>query len=130
MRVERLGRFNILIGPNNSGKTYLAWAAYSLSRLNTDAVKVPASVSMLAEKLLNSKTQGVAASELLATRNEVLRNAGEALRGQLPMDFAAPRDKFDATRLEITVSDPNVESSFLGSYLFSYRSKLGVTVTS
>jgi AAA domain, putative AbiEii toxin, Type IV TA system len=91
----------VLTGPNNSGKTYLAWVAYSLSRLDASAVEPPASLMALVERLKQSEQKKLAYDALLAVREDVLGATARAVHDQLPEDFAAPRHRFQATRLEL-----------------------------
>lgn len=120
----------VLTGPNNSGKTYLAWAAYSLAKLRGDTVEPPAGVRVLAEQLRNAPSPGPTRDELLAVRGDVLRATERALHEQLPSDFAAARAQFDTTRFELVVPEPNREHFKPGNiYMVPHTSaKYGVTL--
>jgi hypothetical protein len=94
----------VLTGPNNSGKTYLAWAAYSLARLDASSVEPPPSVLALAKQLKESKEPTLDFGALATVRDDVLRAMAAAVYKQLPDDFAAPRHRFHETHLELRAS--------------------------
>lgn len=139
LRVENLGPVReaeldlgkpliVLTGPNNSGKTYLAWAAYSLARLDPRRVTPPPSVQAWVDRLIAADGQRLGLDTLLAVREDVLRAIAEAARDRLPRDFASVRSRFDATRLELSSSSvdegnlpaPGVRGFSTGPHLLAF----------
>lgn len=100
----------VLTGPNNSGKTYLAWAAYSLARLDGRGVEPPPSLSTWVDELLVAEGQSVDLETLLKIREDVLSAIAKAARDKLPEDFAASRSRFADTTIELTSSSDDERS--------------------
>lgn len=100
----------VLTGPNSSGKTYLAWAAYSLARLNLTTVEPPPSLHAWVDRLLGTKDYTLSVDSLLEQRHDILRALADAVQKQLPEDFAAKREQFSATRFELSDSPEGAEA--------------------
>jgi hypothetical protein len=100
----------VLTGPNNSGKTYLAWAAYSLARLNWVVVGPPRSLRAWVDTLFESPGQALDLKTLVDVHEETLRAVGAAAHDQLPEDFAAPRDRFQETKIDLSASSDDVRA--------------------
>ncbi|MCA9704921.1 MAG: hypothetical protein KDK70_03615 [Myxococcales bacterium] len=106
----------VLVGPNNSGKTYLAWVAYSLGRMSEEGVVAPPGLRAWAGRLLRAEQQTLSLASLLEHRDEVMRAVAEALgtaarcgvhltrrdldvvarRSGLPRGFGGRRDTLEA----------------------------------
>lgn len=102
----------ILTGPNNSGKTYLAWAAHSISKVAGGFLAPPKKLRVWAEQLLAVPNRTVDFSSLFECRDAVLRTLATAVQKRLPRDFAAPRDHFNNTRLKL-IPSPQDDEKFL-----------------
>jgi len=97
--------FIVLTGPNNSGKTYLTWAAYSLARLSPGVVKKlepPAAVVAWVDRLFEARDRTVTVGSLLEIADDVFEVIANGVQKQLADDFAAPKDRFRDTRIEIS----------------------------
>jgi len=112
-RVEELGPIReaeidldqpliVLAGPNNSGKTYLAWVIYSLAHSYVRATRAPSALNKGARRVVDEDGGGrvvETASELTA---EFLSALSETVQHNLPDHFAAPSERFEATKLTLT----------------------------
>jgi len=97
--------FIVLTGPNNSGKTYLTWAAYSLARLSPGVVRKlqpPAAVVAWVDRLFEARDRTVTVGSLLEIADDVFEVIANGVQKQLADDFAAPKDRFRDTRIEIS----------------------------
>ncbi len=101
----------ILTGPNNSGKTYLSWVVYSLARLNVRRVTVPPELYHLANELLTKIDPSILWETLRSIGDTIIRNIADCVQTQLATDFAAPKDRFAKTRIEILVDQDEIEKS-------------------
>jgi len=114
-RVENLGPLReaevdlskdliVLTGPNNSGKTYLAWSVYGLYR------RVPkvdtGFIDPLSEKLLSSQDQSVDRNELMPYWQEFLSIHTEKYTAEIHQCFAAERELFRRTKISIDARRP------------------------
>ncbi|MCX4248043.1 AAA family ATPase [Paraliomyxa miuraensis] len=102
----------VLTGPNNSGKTYLAWAAYSFARLDRSRVLAPQGLRGWAERLLASPQRSLALETLFECRGVALQAMAETVANQLARDFAAPPDRFEETSFQLE-STAEEEAAFL-----------------
>lgn len=102
----------VLTGPNNSGKTYLAWVAYSLARLDGTRVEPPPSLSAWVDKLFASEDQILDLGSLRNIHGDVLPAIATAVREKLPEDFAASRRRFDGTTIELISADDGWPGSY------------------
>jgi hypothetical protein len=89
----------VLAGPNNSGKTYMAWSIYGLHRFR------PAprpSLDRWVRQLMESPEHAIDLAELFAQAGpELLEGTATAYRSQLHLCFAAGRAAFAATSLSL-----------------------------
>lgn len=120
--------FIVLTGPNNSGKTYLTWAAYSLARLSPGVVKKlepPAGVVAWVDRLFEARDRTVTVGSLLEIADDVFEVIANGVQKQLADDFAAPKDRFRDTRIEISeiVGDGSDRLSQRGSSIFLHEGK-------
>lgn len=93
----------VLTGPNNAGKTYLAWAVYSLGRLGV--VEPPTSVLAWVDRLFAAEDQTLPKESLWIAGDDVMTTLADLFLKQLPEDFAAPRERFVDTRVTLLRSD-------------------------
>jgi AAA ATPase domain len=113
LRVENLGplreaevdlskRLIVLTGPNNTGKTYLAWSVYGLSQAR---VRSPLKVPFLddwAQSLVSSPSHELDLETLPSGRlQELLLALAARYREQLHLCFAAERDAFRDVKIEL-----------------------------
>jgi hypothetical protein len=102
----------VLTGPNNSGETYLAWAAYSLARLDSRSVQPPDNLREWAKGLLSAPGRSLELKSLVECRNSVLEAMADAVKKRLSRDFAAPQGRFEDTKIEL-LSTSEENSGFL-----------------
>jgi hypothetical protein len=113
-RVENLGPLReaevdlgkdliVLTGPNNTGKTYLAWSVYGLFRTRDGFLAD--SFAPAAEKILGSPQLRVDARELWPCWQEYMSRLAARCREELPRCFAAHPDRFASTRIHLTMSE-------------------------
>lgn len=131
LRIENLGPIReaeldlakpliMLTGPNNTGKTYLAWAAYSLARVGL--LTPPASVLAWVDRLLQAKNQVLPKDTLWTAYEDVLVAIADKVRKQLPGDFAAATDRFADTKITLKQSDVGDNDFGRGSSSISVKS--------
>jgi len=117
-RVENLGPLReaevdlgkdliVLTGPNNSGKTYLAWAVYGLHSDHLDKPK-----KIWEDPALAAFTD-ITKSEVDVTStpphwNNILQIIGEACTSQLPRMFASAPEAFAATTVSLQHTEESV----------------------
>ncbi len=111
LRIENVGplreaevdlsrRLIVLTGPNNTGKTYLAWSVYGLHR----SAPRPGSAlfDQLAETLLTSSRYDIDLGELLTHRYQDLLSAvATDFAGNIHHCFAAERGRFEGAGVEL-----------------------------
>lgn len=130
-RVEHLGPLReaevdlskgliLLTGPNNTGKTYLAWSIYGLHR-NPSA---PTSLRALLEEMMASPTQSVGIERLREVWPNVLKELGQRLAEQMHLCFGAPRATFPDVRVTLNVGGGEPES--FGTSQYSLRTSKGI----
>lgn len=111
-RVENLGPLReaevdlskgliLLTGPNNTGKTYLAWSIYALHR----SPSAPKALRALLDEILASPTQSLSNERTRAILPDVLEEASGQLGKQLYRCFGAPRASFPDVRVTIRFQD-------------------------
>lgn len=90
----------VLAGPNNSGKTYLAWSVYGLHRMRPTP-KVD--LSAWARKLVESPEHSIDLNELFAQEGEkILEDMGKQFQAKLHLCFSAPKELFAGARIVLT----------------------------
>ncbi|NJK32824.1 MAG: AAA family ATPase [Deltaproteobacteria bacterium] len=103
----------ILTGPNNSGKTYLAWVAYSLATMEPRLVDVPPALRQWAQQLWLSENRTLPLDSLLTIIPEILVGIARKVKARLPADFAAPREYFTQSQIELFDSDEGYANTLL-----------------
>jgi hypothetical protein len=111
LRVENLGplreaevdlskRLIVLTGPNNTGKTYLAWSVYGLSQVRSPPLK-SAFIDGLAETLMSSPSHELDLDDVSSGGlREFIFALAATYRGRLHQCFAAERDAFRDAKIE------------------------------
>lgn len=111
-RVENLGPLReaevdlskdllVLAGPNNSGKTYLAWTVYGLHRANLELGEV---LAPWLKTLLESPDHSFALSELVASVN-LGTACASAFVPQLHLCFSTSKSQFSETKVSLLDAD-------------------------
>lgn len=113
LRVENLGPLReaevdlsksliVLTGPNNTGKTYLAWSVYGLSQARTQSpLKVPI-LDEWAQSMMGSSSHELDLETMPSGRlQELLLALAASYREQLHLCFAAERDAFRDVKVEL-----------------------------
>lgn len=115
LRVENLGPLReaevdlsknliVLTGPNNTGKTYLAWSAYGLFRSG-----FPTQIDLVerwAEELLSSPTYELDLEERLTKHRDALLSAmASSYAKKLHLCFASAPESFEGARLMLAASE-------------------------
>ncbi len=95
--VDLSKRLIVLTGPNNSGKTWLAWCVYALATL--PAEELAPVVKPFAEELLASPKRGLGAARTEALCQAVIDAVPAVLMRWLPIVFALPEEHFAETEL-------------------------------
>jgi energy-coupling factor transporter ATP-binding protein EcfA2 len=120
-RVENLGpirsaeldlskKLIVLAGPNNSGKTYLGWALYGLSRHTS---RKPTAHAITLCNWLASEPGRAAEAERTVRITTFLNDLAQAYAAELHRDFAANEGAFAQTKItlaEIPPFSPEVEN--------------------
>ena len=104
----------VLTGPNNSGKTYLTWAAYSLARLDEALVETPPALDAWVNRLFESEVQALDVDSLLGVSDDIVRAMASAVRSSLPGVFAAPLERFARTEVELFPDEGEKQRLFAG----------------
>ncbi|MBL9100917.1 MAG: ATP-binding protein [Myxococcales bacterium] len=105
----------VLAGPNNSGKTYLGWALYGLSRFNPGPLP---SVSALMALPLDGPDHQPLEERIRPHLASFLAELAHAYSVGVYRDFAATREPFLHTRLRITSStDQTLAAEFMAEAL-------------
>ena len=92
----------ILTGPNNTGKTYLAWSVYGLHRMR---FKPSGALTRWAKALLEPPEYQIDVGQLFERdQEEILGQIATDCESQIHQCFAAERGRFDGARIRITVS--------------------------
>lgn len=95
----------ILCGPNNTGKTYVAYAIYGLMKFRSDLPKSK-KVSEEIKNLLEKGQIEIDIIELLLENNSTYLNAiGKSYLKQLPKVFASEESAFSKTEIKIELGD-------------------------
>jgi len=97
--VDLSKRLIVLTGPNNTGKTWLAWCVYGLTQMPARML-VPV-VRPFAEELLAAEGQRLGAERTQALWNAVLAAVPGLMRQWLPVVFAMPARHFADTVVEL-----------------------------
>lgn len=106
----------VLTGPNNTGKTYLAWSVYGLHRAPTG----PADFTLRwADDLLGSNNYQIDLAEHFAREKEhVLDALATGYLGQISRCFAAEPERFNGAKLTLSMQDsPALASWSSGSFI-------------
>lgn len=97
--VDLSKRLIVLAGPNNSGKTYLAWSVYGVHRARWENA---IDLSSLVKRLLESPEHRLDANELFAElEGGPLEKIVAACESQLHLCFAAESSRFAGTRISL-----------------------------
>lgn len=97
-------RLIVLTGPNNTGKTYLAWSVYGLYA--SRAADAPAFLAPYVDSLLMSARHEIDLGELLDRHyQELLASFATAYADSIHLCFAAERGWFSGTRLALQEDD-------------------------
>ncbi len=97
--VDLSKRLIVLAGPNNSGKTYLAWSVYGVHRARWENA---IDLSSLVKRLLESPEHRLDANELFAElEGGPLEKIVAACESQLHLCFAAESSRFARTRISL-----------------------------
>ncbi len=108
-RVENLGPIReaevdlakdliVLTGPNNTGKTYLAWAVYALEKFE---FREPLDgVQPLVDAILERPNEQHSFAHLLES-DACLRSLADGCAGALDDEFGAPRGRFAETKISL-----------------------------
>jgi len=108
----------VLAGPNNSGKTYLAWSVYGLHRCELRAEDLS---EAWAKQLLESPTYSVGIDDLLAENGPaVLASIAGQCRTKLHLCFATEGDRFAKT--DLSLRQDRVDTSSRQGWLHSFDS--------
>ncbi|WP_437631809.1 AAA family ATPase [Sorangium sp. So ce854] len=111
-RVEHLGPLReaevdlskdliVLTGPNNSGKTYLAWAVYGLHRFH--ASEPTESIDSLSDALLASEDRSIPLGDVIPYLRDHLASLAKAFAPVMYQCFAAEDDRFRDTILSLRI---------------------------
>ena len=91
----------VLTGPNNSGKTYLAWSVYGLHRMRFGLQAIPV-VESWAKALLEAPDHSVDFNELFARDGqEMLATIASDCRSKLHLCFAAGNEQFAGATVSV-----------------------------
>ncbi|WP_437764663.1 AAA family ATPase [Sorangium sp. So ce281] len=114
-RVEHLGPLReaevdlskdliVLTGPNNSGKTYLAWAVYGLLRFHPS--EPTESIEALSEALLAAEDQSLPLADVIPYLRDHLASLAKAFTPAIHQCFAAESDRFRDTIVSLRFDSP------------------------
>jgi len=89
----------VLAGPNNSGKTYLAWSVYGLHRMRTTP---EVDLSRWVKQLIESPDHSIAIGEFLdAEGDKLIKGFINEYQKRLHLCFSAEESRFVQTTIEI-----------------------------
>lgn len=105
----------VLAGPNNSGKTYLAWSVYGLHRMLTEMDTVPV-VQRWAQALWETEDHSIDFNELFARDGqEMFASIANVYRSRLHLCFATVNEQFADTAVSIWSEHHGLDSVDLRS---------------
>lgn len=109
----------VLAGPNNSGKTYLAWSVYGLHRMRP----VPkVDLSRWVKQLIESPDHSLDMSEFVAAESDRLSEAfARRCTDDLHRCFAAEESRFAGANIEIRQLDLNRVAYEMAGMLYYHR---------
>ena len=91
----------VLAGPNNAGKTYLAWSVYGLHRT---PLKMAGSRDDLARRLLESPEYSISMTEVFAEDgSSMLEEIAKQCHAKLHLCFATEGERFAATEISLRI---------------------------
>ncbi|WP_441291426.1 hypothetical protein ACSRUE_14060 [Sorangium sp. KYC3313] len=130
-RVEHLGPLReaevdlskdliVLTGPNNSGKTYLAWAVYGLLRFTPRATIQP--IERLSEAFLASEDQSIALDDVAPYLRDYLADLTKAFTPAIHLCFASEGDRFRDVALSVELESSSLVKEWASAITSSFIS--------
>ncbi|MBK9258721.1 MAG: hypothetical protein IPM54_02670 [Polyangiaceae bacterium] len=89
----------VLAGPNNSGKTYLAWSVYGLHRMRPQP---QVDLTRWVKQLIESPDHSIDIAEFFAAENDkIIASITKQYQGKLHLCFAADESRFAGASIGI-----------------------------
>ncbi len=111
----------VLTGPNNTGKTYLAWAVYALDKFQLRDT-LPGVAELVDDLLARPQDEHSLAPVL--EHPDFLRNFGEQCARSLAGEFGAPKEDFAKTLVKLQQDVHRLRDSSHGVRMSSFSPRL------
>lgn len=99
-----LGKFTIICGPNNVGKTYINYAIYSYFKLFNNLVEFRLSKEQI-DELVNNGVLRINLTRYLNKVENILKISSRKFSQLLPSIFNVSEDVFKRSQLSIKIKD-------------------------
>lgn len=113
----------VLTGPNNTGKTYVAWSLYGLLRFRPTALHD--TIETLCDRLLTQPEHQVALDELTPLWQQFASSLAADYQRELPNCFASAVEDFQGASVHLTIPAPEAATEALNSNSGSYSTVVG-----